>query len=148
MSTVDPVVHSRLITLSDEPPSTVASCGSPRREVARVEWRLGDGGEPSVLVEAFLSAHGLPVGDLSAPYRRREHAAERICGAAVLVGAAAAAGMVGGATGHDTPAPDVPDLVAVVYEHGAAHTQRAAPALPWWVGEWRPSWTPGEHAAA
>ncbi|SDZ45553.1 para-aminobenzoate synthetase component 1 [Asanoa ishikariensis] len=83
----------------------------------------------------------------------------------------------GGPVARATPAPAVPDLVAVIYEHTVAddapadtdghlvpthgHLPALAPITPkesdarppggksaWHLGEWTPSWTPAEHAAA
>jgi para-aminobenzoate synthetase component 1 len=46
-----------------------------------------------------------------------------------------------------SPAPAVPDLVAVVYAHGD-QSPPAPPADRATVGYWTPSWQPAEHAAA
>jgi len=56
--------------------------------------------------------------------------------------------MVGGATGKPSPAPAVPDVAVVVYEHVApGHEVTAAPA-EFALGAWQESWEPEEHAAA
>jgi para-aminobenzoate synthetase component 1 len=73
--------------------------------------------------------------------------------------------MVGADPGRPSPVPVVPDVYAVVYEHGespdvrdtpgatyrvpgASGTNRAFSATPWTLGPWTPSWSPAEHAAA
>jgi para-aminobenzoate synthetase component 1 len=71
-----------------------------------------------------------------------------VCGAAVLISAAAAARIAGAPTGPPTPAPAVPDVVAVGYEHGARRPAGERPGKPWALGAWVPTWRPAEHAAA
>lgn len=61
--------------------------------------------------------------------------------------------MIGGPLGAPGPAPIVPDVVAVVYEH-----RTGPPATPdadlgsqpgsWQLGPWRASWSPSWHAEA
>lgn len=53
MNTVSPL---DLVTGTDRP-----------RELSRLEWWVGDGGDPAGLIENFLADHGLPVRDLAAP---------------------------------------------------------------------------------
>jgi para-aminobenzoate synthetase component 1 len=63
-----------------------------------------------------------------------------VCGAAVLLSPPSV---------KASPAPEVPDLVAVVYAHGAAPPPKVGtlrPAGP--AGGWVPSWTRDEHARA
>nr|WP_064741718.1 chorismate-binding protein [Hamadaea tsunoensis] len=89
---------------------------------ARLEWWLGQSlppgvNEPAELLEHFLTRHGLAVGDLSSragtdPAGPSSHT---VCGAAVFLSAAASAAMAGALPGRPTPAPDVPDLTAIVY---------------------------------
>jgi para-aminobenzoate synthetase component I len=136
-------------------------------ECARLEWRLGDPGDPAGRVEEFLADLGLPVRDLAAPARcTAGHGPGTVCGAAVFVSAAAGAGMAGAPAGPATPVPALPDLVAVGYRHRsegaaperAAASERAAarasgiapgePPRPWRLDGWRDSWTAGEHADA
>ena len=147
MSRHDPGVRLQETTDSDQPPGVGAGC--LRREVDRLEWRLGEPGEPAVLVEDFLAGYGLPVRDLARLSRHRTD--DRICGAALLVSAAAGAQMIG-AHSPASPAPAVPDLVAVVYEHVArAPTATPYPAgstTEWSLGRWRPSWSATRHAEA
>ncbi len=89
------------------------------------------------------------VRNLATTTRQRHHAATGVCGAAVFVSAAAGAATVGGPPGPRTPAPAVPDLVAVVYEHRPRAAARPAAARgPVGGAAWRESWSPGRHAAA
>src|SRR5205823_637929 len=128
----------------------VAALPRPRAvERARLEWWVGEPGDPATLLERFLADHGLPVGDLSAG----PPAPAADVTAVVLVGAAAAARMAGAATGRPSPAPEVPDLVAVVREPAAVADGGSAgldrPTRdPLRLGQWRCTWTDGEHAAA
>jgi para-aminobenzoate synthetase component 1 len=69
-----------------------------------------------------------------------------VCGAALLLSAAAGATLVGAPT-RPSPAPAVPDVVAVVYGPATVRAE-AAPRGPWRVGAWEPSWSAAEHAAA
>jgi para-aminobenzoate synthetase component I len=133
-------------------PTHPAACVGRLREHRRFTWSVRDGGDCAELVTAFLSDNGLPVRDLRRtadgqhPYGRL-----RVCGAALYVSAAAGAYLAGAPAGRPSPVPAVPDVVAVVYTHGARH---AEPPLP------RPrrgglalrdrhcSWTPSRHADA
>jgi para-aminobenzoate synthetase component 1 len=134
------------------PPGVPASCAPLLREVDRLQWWLADGGDPAALLEDFLAAHGFAVGDLAAPPRPAA-GGHRLYGAAVLVSAAAGARMIGAATARQSPAPAVPDVVAVVYHHRTRPDPADPPPTGWpvgdWrVGDWRAGWTPAEHAAA
>jgi para-aminobenzoate synthetase component 1 len=133
-------------------PRAPVSCAGLRREQSRLEWWAADGGDPAHLVEDFLAEHGLPVralGPLGATPGNHDSAS--LCGAALFVSAAAGARMVAAPAGPPSPAPAVPDLVAVVYRHG-----RPPPAVPpqgarppgWRLGRWEASWTPEQHGAA
>jgi para-aminobenzoate synthetase component 1 len=132
-------------------------------ERCRLHWRISDGGDPAALVEEFLAEAGLPVGNLSG----KVPPARDNWGAVLYVSAAAGAYLAGAPTGAASPAPAIPDLVAVVYEDGpggaaagpdsiegaAAGADSAGAdspdgAVSWQLGEWRESWTPGEHAGA
>jgi para-aminobenzoate synthetase component 1 len=137
---------------------SITDCYSAR-ERARMGWRLGDPGDPAELAASFLAAHGLilPTGsDNSA--RSRAHVAGEVCGAAILVSAAAGAVMVGGPTGPTSPAPGVPDVAVVVYVHDVADSPPRPPEGDWRLGDWRlgdwrldewqPSWSGSDHAAA
>jgi len=120
------------------PPCAPSRCVDHLWERSRLEWRLGEPGDPAALAAGFLAEHGLPGGP-----------AGGVCGAALLVSAAAAARLAGADPGPPTPAPEVPDLVVVVYEH-----RPRAPRNPHFRGTgytlapWRHSWTPAAHAAA
>lgn len=130
------------------PPGVPPECRDRRREVARVQWRLGDPGDPAAVIEDFCAEAGLPATDLSVP-GRHEAARPGICGVAILVSAAAGAAIIGGDTGAPTPIPAVPELVAIAYHHDP---EPPAPLVPTTselvVGPWRPSWQPQEHADA
>ncbi len=72
-----------------------------------------------------------------------------LCGAALYVSAAAGSVMAGGDPGPPSPVPGIPDVYAVVHVHDdRRRTPRRSGAAPWWLGRWRESWTPAEHAAA
>lgn len=77
---------------------------------------------------------------------------QEVCGASVFVSAAAGARMVGAPVGEPTPAPAVPDIVAVVYGHGGPSKPGgpgpASQAAPWRLEPWRASWTEAAHADA
>jgi para-aminobenzoate synthetase component I len=100
----------------------------------------------------FLSSYGLDLpapSDGKTPFTQREHALSEICGAAVFVGAAGAAAMIGAPIGAPSPIPAIPDVLAIIYAHAdGGPATPVAPTGPWHLGEWQPSWTPTEHAAA
>ncbi|MDG6106530.1 chorismate-binding protein [Dactylosporangium aurantiacum] len=121
------------------PPGSVLSCAPHVWERSRLEWHSGDGGDPLSILAAFLADAGLPVSDVSASPR----VTDTVCGAAVLLAPPSAVA---------SPAPGVPDLVAVVYGHTPAD-RPAVPGVaggvpPSRLGAWTPSWSPAEHAAA
>lgn len=116
------------------------------RERSRWQWRLGEPGDPNRLLTDFLAEHGLPVTDLAAPSVPAPAGAA--VGAAVFVSAAASTAAIGGAAGQPTPAPAVPDVVAVVYERGETPTPPIRDQAPLRLGDWIDSWSPAEHAAA
>ncbi|HET8680251.1 MAG TPA: chorismate-binding protein [Micromonosporaceae bacterium] len=181
MSLLGPLVPGVAALPFGSPPGAPRRCAGRLREWARLEWRVGDGGDPAALVTTFLEEAGLRVGELS-PARdngspRRHGPDDGVCGAALLVSAAAGAVLAGAGPGPASPATAVPDVVAVVYGHGpAVRPWRATAAGPWvpdvvtgprradgdargwpgggpvaagWrVGAWVPSWTRAEHAAA
>ncbi|GAA1378608.1 chorismate-binding protein [Catellatospora chokoriensis] len=134
-------------------PGIPVTCRDQAWERSRLEWRVGDPGDPATLVENFLARHGLPVGDLSGP--SLAGLAHEVCGAALFVSAAGGAAMIGGCLGAPSPAPAVPDVVVVVYEH-TANVRLQEPAGgdlgrtvgAWRLGPWRPSWSPSRHAEA
>ncbi|MEV0716153.1 chorismate-binding protein [Asanoa sp. NPDC050611] len=101
-----------------------SSCTLRIKERSRMEWRSTEGGDPAQHLEDFLAADGLDVRSFSSARLSRSVAkseSESLCGAAVLISAAGASAMLGRApVAKPTPAPAVPDLVAVVYEHAGA----------------------------
>lgn len=131
-------------------------CAARLRECARLEWRIGDPGDPARLAEDFLAGHGLPVRELAAaPAVPVGHERQPVCGATLFVSAAAAAGIAGATPGAASPAPAVPDLVAVVWEHarhsGAVGPQERDPEAThrrWQIGCWQASWSAQQHATA
>jgi para-aminobenzoate synthetase component I len=137
---------SRAIAVA--PPGAPPECREHLREMDRFEWRVADGGDPALLLEAFLADAGLPVTDLRRP--AGPHGAGAVCGAAVLVSADAGAALAGVAY-RPTPVPAVPDMVAVLYGPGdPAPRPRDGGWRPgaWRLGAWRASWSAAEHAAA
>ena len=121
--------------------------GGRVREVDRLEWRLGDGGDPLALVASFLAGAGLGLGSADT--------GSEVSGAALFVSAAAGAVAAGEPPGAPTPCPRVPDVVAVLHarddgrvpEDVGVAEEVGAPG-PWCCGPWRPSWSPDQHAAA
>lgn len=91
-----------------------------------------------MILAAFLADAGLPVSDVSCSPR----VTDSVCGAAVLLAPPSVVA---------SPAPGVPDLVAVVYGHTPPSSGAPPVGLrppPSRVGAWTPSWSPAEHAAA
>ncbi|MET7670720.1 chorismate-binding protein [Micromonospora luteifusca] len=127
-------------------PKAPAACRSALTERARLQWRLGDGGDPATLAEEFLAAHGLALHDLTRP--APAHHDTRACGAALYLSAAAGAHLAGAPTTAPEPAPALPDLAVVVYDHGRTRATPAGPPPAWWLGTWTESWTPRQHADA
>lgn len=132
--------------LSVHPPAVPSGCRDRLRVRTTWSWRSGDGGDPAELLAQVLSRHGLftgPFTDAHSPHNRSDGA---VCGAALLVSATAGAAMIGGSPGKPTPAPAVPDVAVVIYEHGEPEGTPGRPGFS--LGAWRPSWTPEEHAEA
>ncbi|MEO3819461.1 chorismate-binding protein [Plantactinospora sp. B24E8] len=158
MRQIDTVGVGSLPTgLSPGIPGIPAGCRTRLTEHDRLQWWCADGGDPARLLEDFLAGHGLPVRDLARPAAPHPDVPRpgTVCGAGVFVSAAAGATMVRGAVGPPSPAPAVPDLVAVVYRHTTPSTSQPGdpdtwPAAPtgWRLGPWQPSWTGQAHAAA
>jgi para-aminobenzoate synthetase component 1 len=127
----------------------VRVCPEQGWERSRLEWWAGAGGDPAGLLEDFLADQGLPVRDLAAPAapRPRRGAA---AGATVFLSAAAGAQLAGVPAGAASPAPAVPDLVAVAWSRRPPPVTGPAGGDPgaFRLGPWRDSWTPQEHAAA
>ncbi|MFY1692246.1 chorismate-binding protein [Plantactinospora sp. WMMB782] len=135
------------------PPGAPASCVPRLVEHDRLQYPADGPDDPATLLQEFLAGHGLPVRDLTRPGTHPPDApAGTVCGAAVFVSAAAGARMAGAPAGPASPAPAVPDLVAVVYRHGTDPTPHAGPAhrhpTGWRLGPWTESWTPRQHADA
>ncbi|WP_184950533.1 chorismate-binding protein [Paractinoplanes abujensis] len=128
------------------PPGRPASCQGRHVASTSFQWFRNDGGDPAELVSDYLAGNGLRVRNIG---RTDEQVcptgAGSICGAALYVSADAGSVMSGGAPGARTPVPGIPDVYAVVYEHGASGDLAAGDFA---LGEWTPSWTPAEHAAA
>ncbi|MCW2735556.1 chorismate-binding protein [Nocardioides sp.] len=109
--------------------------GGPLRELERLEWRSGDGPDAAAALAEFLAEHGLggepaaQTGDTSV---------------VLLIGASGCAAVGDVPAGPPTPVPGVPDLVAVAVRGEASAPAVRRPA----VGEWQPSWSPADHAAA
>lgn len=120
------------------PPGVPAGCRDRLVEIDRLEWHLGEAGDPAALAAAFRARHLAP--------GEHEEADGTVCGVAVLVSAAAGAAMIGGAVGAPSPVPAVPDLVLVAYAHGPARPPEAPG--PFTVGPWAPSWSGADHAKA
>jgi len=118
-------------------------------ERSRLEWRVGEPGDPAALAAAFMDQYGLgpPTGGSDAG-QDHDHAAAEICGAALFISAAAGAAMLGVPAGAPSPSPAVPDLVIVVYGHVGPSGSRHPAAGEWRLGRWEPSWSPNDHAAA
>ncbi len=114
------------------------------RECARLEWRVGDGGDPAVIASSFLARYGLGVPVCEPSLTERDG----VLGAALFVSAAAGASMIGVRSGVSSPAPAVPDLAIVVYEASPEPAPQPPSAGAWRLGTWAPSWSPREHAAA
>ncbi len=83
-------------------------------ECSRLEWRVGDGGNPAAIAESFLSAHGLGLpssADSQYANTYSYHYASQICGATLFVSAAGAAAIQGGFASASMPGP-TPDQTA------------------------------------
>ncbi|GIG71469.1 chorismate-binding protein [Phytomonospora endophytica] len=139
-----------MITLptSVHAPAVPSGCRGRLRVRATRTWRLAEGGDPAELVAQLLDEHGL--GALPLPTGRSVHdpRAGTLCGAAVVISATAGAAMVGGASGKPSPAPAVPDIAVVVYEHVEPVPEALVKGAEFALGPWRESWEPWEHAEA
>jgi para-aminobenzoate synthetase component I len=131
------------------PPGRPPAWRGPLVEVERLERRLEDLADgPSGLraeLRAFLDAHGL-AGDPGAQSARRHPRGETAVG--LLLGAAACARLAGLPEGRATPAPAVPDVVAVALRRTPARGSTPSRGPAGVPGEWVRSWTDEEHAAA
>ena len=124
-------------------------------ERSRLEWRVGDPGDPAILAAEFLNRHGLGMPSLSicdGAMTDSRRPADGAPSASLFVSAAAGASMIGGPTGAPTPAPAVPDLVVIVYSRTVIGDARTASSGlgsgTWSLGPWTDSWTAHEHAQA
>jgi para-aminobenzoate synthetase component 1 len=108
---------------------------APLRELDRLEWRNGDAPDAATALAEFLDTHGL-AGELGA--------GRGSTSVVLLAGAVACAHLGELPAGAPSPVPAVPELVAVAVEGTAGPVVGRTPL----VGEWQPSWTPAEHAAA
>ncbi|MGW0435840.1 chorismate-binding protein [Micromonospora sp. NPDC003197] len=153
MRQIGPLVVRTLTAPAVVPPL----CAGFLRERDRLQWWVGDGGDPAVLAGDFLAGHGLArqlTGNLPSVVRpgTAAHDPGAPCGAALFISAAASAILAGAPTCPPSPAPAVPDLVMVVYEHHQAPPEPAttiggAPT-GWRLGPWQASWTAQQHADA
>jgi para-aminobenzoate synthetase component 1 len=125
-------------------------------EVARLEWWLGEGGDPATLIPDFLDKYGLARHGHGETGTSKLYSGEADEYRAVLfVSAAASADMVSRVS-RPSPAPAVPDVVVVVYAHRRLGSKPLHPQPPgtgsrpgsWRLGPWHPSWTPADHANA
>src|SRR5690349_529525 len=108
MSALGPVVGYRPGTVDLHPPGLSDACRGRVWERSRLEWYARDGGDPLILLAAFAQSQGVPIGDLSTSRRVNDAS---VCGIAVLLAPPSVTA---------TPAPGVPDLVAVAYTHDYA----------------------------
>ncbi|WP_415648709.1 chorismate-binding protein [Stackebrandtia soli] len=129
------------------PPGVPPECRDRRVEIARLEWRIGDPGDPAAIVDDFCRDLGMPVEELSKPLTHTATVGE-LCGVAVLISAAAGSAMIGGALGRPSPVGRVPDVVLVAYAHTNTASTTVMPDSRPIVGPWTASWTSTEHAAA
>jgi len=105
------------------PPTVVGRAGvtpAPAGDflpLAALEWYLGDGGDPAMILSSFLARWGLglPSGpSVPTESERCDGSGDGVVGAVVLLSAAASAVIAGAPPGRASPAPLVPDMVAVV----------------------------------
>src|SRR5690349_16584062 len=155
--TVRPAVRmSQNQPIVDHDRESLTTLCSNAHECARLEWRVGESGDPAELMNSALASYGLsmPGADEGHFVTQRNHLAESICGATLFLSAAGSAAIVGAPTGAASPSPAVPDLVVAIYAHSV--TTPFGSSLPlgpsglgaFHLGEWEPSWTESEHASA
>jgi para-aminobenzoate synthetase component 1 len=151
MSSLEAIAADARFLVTQRLSSTPTRCHHRLSEIGRYEWRIGDSVEWTRSLEHFLSSFDLLAGDLTygnSAVMSGDMSAHSACGAMVLISAAAGAHMGGSdLVGPPTPAPAVPDVVAVVYGP-VDSTFVTGPSRPWRLGEWEPSWTPRAHATA
>jgi para-aminobenzoate synthetase component 1 len=151
------VADNKLRTLHDDLRGSVYS------ERNRWEWRVGEEGDPAALLEAFLTAEGLPAGDLHE--LKNDPGTERVTGtppfASLLISAAAGAAMAGSENITANPTPVIPDIVAVVHDGAPSFGMvgwegpRFGPRPDLMsrksslsVGDWDSTWSADDHRAA
>jgi para-aminobenzoate synthetase component 1 len=121
-------------------------------ECGRLEWRVSEGGDPAGVLTAFLDRYGLrlPAGEASVTERAGSRTdADGVAGAVIFLSAQACALIAGGALGTPSPAPAVPDLAVIVYAPiDRCPATRRDGSDSWWLGRWRPSWSPEQHMEA
>jgi para-aminobenzoate synthetase component 1 len=144
MSGFRPVVVDTSLSVLAGRPGVSVDCAAHLTEISRREWSLAGPAWAGDL-EDFLAGHGLPVRDLAGT--GPPGGAHTVCGAVVLLSANAGAALVG-APARPSPAPRVPDVVAVVYGPGVRADARRRSPGPWRLGPWRASWSVAEHAGA
>lgn len=120
----------------------------PGRERSRFHWWLADAGDPAAQLESFLAAEGFPVIDLTD--RDNDDTVSEVTVdnepfVLILFSAAAGAVAIGAPPGPPSPTPNIPDVVAVVYDPAPP---AALAGDPMTISEWVPSWSAAEHAAA
>jgi len=149
------------------PPTVVGRAGvtpAPAGDflpLAALEWYLGDGGDPAMILSSFLARWGLglPSGpSVPTESERCDGSGDGVVGAVVLLSAAASAVIAGAPPGRASPAPLVPDMVAVVMGGSVSGRTPSCALLPrresfltsepWRLGDWEASWSPAEHASA
>ena len=101
-----------------------------------MEWRPSDGADPVALLRSFLTSSGVD--------RRSTEAGDEAV--VLMAGAAGCAAVAGLPLPPVSPCPAVPELVAIAVRRDDATT--VIPAGRVHVGEWRTTWTDGQHAAA
>jgi len=159
MSEIQLIAPTGADRVSAIPPRVSGGCTHRLQEYGRWQWWTADGGDPAARLERFLAGYGLPVADLAAGPGGTGSgrtgpppcaAGGPACGAVLYLSAAAGAAMLGAPPGPASPAPAVPDLVAVVYgpATGAVPAVPRRPARPWTLGPWRDSYPPGGHQRA
>ncbi|MER7276535.1 chorismate-binding protein [Dactylosporangium sp. NPDC000244] len=106
MSTLGPVVGYEPGTVDLHPPGLPGACRARIWERSRFEWYSRDGGDPLQLLTEFAASQGVHLADISASPTVTD---AFTCGISVLLAPPSVT---------PSPAPSVPDLVAVAYSHG------------------------------
>src|SRR3954465_2395270 len=114
MSTLGPVVRYTPGSMDLHPPGLPDACRGRVWERSRLEWYARDGGDPFQLLNEFAESHGVHIGDISASPTVTN---SFTCGISVLLSPPSVT---------PSPAPSVPDLVAIAYSHGPRPSPGAA----------------------